>query len=276
MKTNTAQQDGQNDEATVQGAAALAPKLIYEVIRREGEEEMARPNRSLIWSGVAAGVMISLSVLGEAIFRTYLPDTPGRFLIENIGYSLGFLAVIMGRMQLFTENTITTVLPVMVERSWGIFGSMLRLWAIVMAANVVGAFIVASVFVFTPAIAPEVLASIVDLSHHATGMGAEAAFWRAIPAGVIVALIVWMLPQAEAAKFFIILTFTWLIAAGDFTHIVAGSVEMAVLVWMGDISFATAIGGFFVPVLIGNIIGGTAIFALMAFGQVRDELPENN
>lgn len=275
MKTNTAQQDAQNDEATVQGAAALAPKLIYEVIRREGEEEMARPNRSLIWSGVAAGVMISLSVLGEAIFRTYLPDTPGRFLIENIGYSLGFLAVIMGRMQLFTENTITTVLPVMVERTWGIFGSMLRLWAIVMAANVVGAFIVASVFVFTPAIAPEVLASIVDLSHHATGMGAEAAFWRAIPAGVIVALIVWMLPQAEAAKFFIILTFTWLIAAGDFTHIVAGSVEMAVLVWMGDISSGTAIGGFFVPVLIGNIIGGTAIFALMAFGQVRDELPEN-
>lgn len=275
MKTNTAQQDAQNDEATVQGAAALAPKLIYEVIRREGEEEMARPNRSLIWSGVAAGVMISLSVLGEAIFRTYLPDTPGRFLIENIGYSLGFLAVIMGRMQLFTENTITTVLPVMVERSWGIFGSMLRLWAIVMAANVVGAFIVASVFVFTPAIAPEVLASIVDLSHHATGMGAEAALWRAIPAGVIVALIVWMLPQAEAAKFFIILTFTWLIAAGDFTHIVAGSVEMAVLVWMGDISSATAIGGFFVPVLIGNIIGGTVIFALMAFGQVRDELPEN-
>ncbi|MEM9637881.1 MAG: formate/nitrite transporter family protein, partial [Pseudomonadota bacterium] len=84
---------------------------------------------------------------------------------------------------------------------------------------------------------------------------------------------VWMLPQAEAAKFFIILVFTWLIAAGDFTHIVAGSVEMAVLVWMGDITAATAIGGFFLPVLAGNIVGGTAIFTLMAWGQVRDELP---
>lgn len=261
------------EEASVQEATALAPKLIYEVIRREGEEEMARPKRSLIWSGIAAGVMISLSVLGEAIFRTYLPDTPSRYLIENLGYSLGFLAVIMGRMQLFTENTITTVLPVMVERTWYIFGCMLRLWLIVMSANVVGAFAVAALFVFTPALPVELMSAIVELSHHATGMGAEASFWRAIPAGVIVALIVWMLPQAEAAKFFIILVFTWLIAAGDFTHIVAGSVEMAVLVWMGDITAATAIGGFFLPVLAGNIVGGTAIFTLMAWGQVRDELP---
>ena len=105
-------QDAQAEEKSVSEATALSPKLIYEVIRREGEEELARSKRSLIWSGIAAGVMISLSVLGEAVFRTYLPDTAHRFLIENLGYSLGFLAVIMGRMQLFTENTITTVLPI--------------------------------------------------------------------------------------------------------------------------------------------------------------------
>lgn len=273
MNKMTQREEEQHDEKSVQQAAALAPKLIYEVIRREGEEEMARPKRSLVWSGIAAGVMISLSVLGEAIFRTYLPDSPSSYLIENLGYSLGFLAVIMGRMQLFTENTITTVLPVMVERSWHAFGCMLRLWAIVMSANVVGAFAVAALFVFTPALPAEIMPAIVELSQHATGMGAEASFWRAIPAGVIVALIVWMLPQADSAKFFLILVFTWLIAAGDFTHIVAGSVEMAVLIWRGDITAATAVGGFFIPVLAGNIIGGTVIFTLMAWGQVRDELP---
>jgi formate/nitrite transporter FocA (FNT family) len=264
--------NGQEEESTVREATGLAPKLVYEVIRREGEEEMARPKRSLVWSGIAAGAMISLSVLGEAILRTYLPDTPSRFLIENIGYSLGFLAVIMGRMQLFTENTITTVLPVMVERSFSVVWRMLRLWAIVLSANVVGAFAAAALFVFTPAVQPEVFSAIVDLSYHATGMGAETSFWRGVPAGVIVALIVWMMPQAEFAKFFIILTFTWLIAAGDLTHIVAGSVEMAVLMLMGELSFATAMSGFFLPVLAGNIFGGTLIFALMAWGQVRDEL----
>ena len=253
-------------------ASALAPKQIYEVIRREGVEEMERPLRSLVWSGIAAGVMISLSVLGEAIFRTYLPDTNSRYLVENLGYSLGFLAVIMGRMQLFTENTITTVLPVMTARSLSMFLVMLRLWAIVLAANVVGAFAVASLFVFTTAIPDEIMTAIVDLSHHATGMGASTGFWRAIPAGVIVALIVWMLPQAETASFFIILTFTWLIAAGDFTHIVAGSVEMAVLMLRGELGFDGAAGGFFLPVLAGNIVGGTVIFTLMAWGQVRDEV----
>ncbi|MGZ2259887.1 formate/nitrite transporter family protein [Roseobacter sp. A03A-229] len=273
MKDSMAKDEEMQEEASVQDATGLAPKLIYEVIRREGDEEMARPKRSLIWSGIAAGVMISLSVLGEAIFRTYLPEAPHSYLIENLGYSLGFLAVILGRMQLFTENTITTVLPVMVERTWYSFGCMLRLWGIVLAANVVGAFAVAALFVFTPALPPEIMPAVIDLSHHATGMGAQASFWRGIPAGVIVALIVWMMPQAESAKFFLILLFTWLIAAGDFTHIVAGSVEMAVLVWMGDLGAAQAIGGFFLPVLAGNIIGGTAIFALMAWGQVRDELP---
>ena len=260
------------EEKSVSEAAALSPKLIYEVIRRDGEEELARTKRSLIWSGIAAGVMISLSVLGEAIFRTYLPDAPWRYLVENLGYSLGFLAVIMGRMQLFTENTITTVLPIMQARTWHSFGCMMRLWGIVLAANVVGAFAAAALFVFTSAIPSEILPAIVSLSEHATGMPAGESFWRAIPAGIIVAAIVWMLPQADEAAFFLILTFTWLIAAGDFTHIVAGSVEMAVLMLQGSLGLGPALTGFFLPVLIGNIIGGTLIFTLVAWGQVRDDV----
>lgn len=97
---------------------------------------------------------------------------------------------------------------------------------------------------------------------------------RAIPAGILIAAIVWMLPQAEDASFFVILTFTWLIAAGDFTHIVAGSVEMAFLAVRGDLGFYDAVFGFFLPVLAGNVVGGTVIFTLMAWGQVRHELGE--
>tara|TARA_R110000765_G_scaffold180271_1_gene286129 strand:- start:827 stop:1678 length:852 start_codon:yes stop_codon:yes gene_type:complete len=269
------QEDTQAEEKSVSEATALSPRLIYEVIRREGEEELARSKRSLIWSGVAAGVMISLSVLGEAIFRTYLPDTGYRFLIENLGYSLGFLAVIMGRMQLFTENTITTVLPIMRARTWASFYSMMRLWGIVLCANVVGAFAAAMLFMWTPAISPDIVPAILELSEHATGLGAYESFWRAIPAGVIVALIVWMMPQADETSFFLILVFTWLIAAGDFAHIVAGSVEMAVMILVGELGLGTAVFGFFLPVLAGNIVGGTIIFTLVAWGQVRDEVEED-
>lgn len=264
------------EEQSVEDATALSPKLIYEVIRREGEEELSRTKRSLFWSGIAAGILISLSVLGEAVFRTYLPDNPQRYLIENLGYSLGFLAVIMGRMQLFTENTITTVLPIMRSRSWRDFMCMMRLWGIVLGANVIGAFAAAALFTLTPALAADLQPAIFSLSEHATSMGASDSFWRAIPAGIIVALIVWMLPQAGGSGFFLILTFTWLIAAGDFTHIVAGSVEMAVLMLDGSLSLNNALLGFFLPVLSGNIIGGTIIFTLVAWGQVRDDVEDKS
>ncbi len=260
------------EREAVEGATKLSSKLIYEVIRREGEEELARPKRSLIWSGLAAGQLIAFSVLGEAIFRTYLPDAPWRHLLENVGYSLGFLLVIIGKMQLFTENTITTVLPLMVRPTPKMLGRVARLWAIVLAANVVGAFAVAFMMVFTQVIPDNLQPAIHQLSAHATGMPPLQGFFRAIPAGVLVAAIVWMLPQNEDSSFFIILTFTWLIAAGDFTHVVAGSVEMAYLMWTGDLGLFRALFGFFLPVLAGNIFGGTLIFALMTWGQVKEEI----
>lgn len=269
---HTPEMDEKLDEKSVEEASKLAPKLIYEVIRRDGEEELERTPRALVWSGIAAGMLISFSVVGEAILRSYLPDTPSRYLIENFGYSLGFLLVILGRMQLFTENTITTVLPVMHAPSGAIFLRMLRLWGIVLGANVLGAFAVATLYAFTPALPAEIAPALVSLSEHATGFAPNEAFFRAIPAGILVAAIVWMLPQAEAASFLLITAFTWLIAAGDFTHIVAGSVEMAYLMVQGQLGFADAMTRFFLPVLCGNVIGGTAVFTLLAYGQVKDDV----
>ena len=85
-----------------------------------------------------------------------------------------------------------------------------------------------------------------------------------------------MIPQAESGAFWVIVVFTWLIAAGDFTHIIAGSVEMAYLVWLGELGFNAAVFGFFVPVFAGNVVGGTAVFALLAYSQVKDELHESD
>lgn len=271
-KTDSADQAREKEEK-VSEASAIPSTLIYEIIRREGEEELARSNRSLIWSGIAAGLMMSFSVLGEAIFRTYLPDAPYSYLIENIGYAFGFMLVILGRLQLFTENTMTTVFPFLNKPCWSCGISTLRLWSIVLVANVVGAFCAAFVMRHTAAIPADLGPAIHSLSEHATGMGAWQSFMRGIPAGILVAALVWSMPQAHSSKFFVILGFTWLIAAGDFTHIIAGSVEMAYLAVGGEIGFGAALFGFFLPVLAGNIIGGTAIFTLIAYGQVVDDLP---
>ncbi|WP_231592777.1 formate/nitrite transporter family protein [Pelagovum pacificum] len=278
LKEYEDRQKAEAEEETVEEAAKLSSKLVYEVIRRDGEEELSRTKRSLFWAGVAAGVLISFSVIGEALLRTYLPPNALWVpLIENMGYSLGFLLVILGRMQLFTENTITTVLPFMQAPSMRLFGSVMRLWGIVLAANVLGAFVAGWWLSQIGLLPDEVLPNLRDLSEHATGMGAWEGFKRAVPAGILVAAIVWMLPQSEGSEFFVIATFTYLIALGDFTHVVAGSVEMAFLIVEGELGIIRAFFGFFLPVLAGNIVGGTLIFAAMAWGQVRDEYyPEEN
>lgn len=263
------------EEHAVREAKRLSSRLIYEVIRRDGDEELERPAKSLVWSGVAAGILISFSVLGEAILRGNLPDSPSRYLVENLGYCLGFLLVILGRMQLFTENTITTILPLAHERTWSCLLSVLRLWGIVLAANVAGAAIAAVFMVYSGGLSPDVIATVEGLSRHAVGFPPLEGFMRAIPAGVLIAAIVWMMPGQNGSEVLMIVVFTWLIAAGDFTHIIAGSVEMWVLAVQGETGLAHAAGGFFVPVLAGNVVGGTLVFALLAWGQVKAEVEED-
>ena len=264
------------EEKEIRDAVPLSSWQVYEVIRREGDEELERPTNSLIWSGTAAGILISFSVLGEAILRTYLPDTPWRFLVENLGYSFGFLLVILGRMQLFTENTITTIFTLVNHKSMACSISVLRLWGIVLAANVVGAAVAAAFIAYSGAFSDDVIGNVAALSAHATGFPPLEAFARAVPAGILIASIVWMLPGQKGNDVVIIVLFTWLIAAGDFTHVIAGSVEMWFMLLEQKLSATQAIFGFFVPVLLGNVVGGTAVFTLLAWGQVVAEVDPKN
>lgn len=99
---------------------------------------------------------------------------------------------------------------------------------------------------------------------------------RGIPAGVLIAALVWMLPSARNNEVGLIVIFTWLIALGDFTHIVAGSVEMAFLAVQGMIGAGQAVFGFFIPVLIGNVVGGMAIFTVLAWAQIRSDMEDTD
>ncbi|WP_281709116.1 formate/nitrite transporter family protein [Phaeobacter italicus] len=256
----------------VEEGVGISPRLIFETIRREGEEELERPVRALWWSGIAAGILISFSVLGKSLFRAYLPEADWTPLVENLGYSLGFLMVILGRMQLFTENTITTVVPVVLRQDMDSFVRTARLWGIVLGANVVGAFVISAFFGLTPVLKPELLEAMIKISEHATGMEPMIGLISGIPSGILIAAIVWMMPSAANNKIVLVVIFTWLIAAGDFTHIVAGSVEMALLLLLGELGIGQAVLGFFLPVLIGNVIGGTVVFTLLTYAQIRPEI----
>lgn len=271
-KSSTETKEREQAEESVSDAKRLSSHLIYEVIRRDGKEELRRPISSLFWSGVAAGMLISFSALGEAVLRIHLPEAEWAHLVESIGYSFGFLIVILGKMQLFTENTITTVLPVVGKPSRKNYLQISRLWSVVLFANMLGAFVAAGFIAYTPAFEANVLTALSEISVEATDHRPVEAFIRAMPAGILVASIVWMLPTTESGRFWVVLVFTWLIAAGGFTHVIAGAVEMAYLVLTGEMGIQAALGGFLVPVLAGNIVGGTIVFSMLAWGQVKEEV----
>jgi formate/nitrite transporter FocA (FNT family) len=246
--------------------------VIYEIVRRLGEEEMARPVMSLWWSGVAAGLSISFSLLAQAILRTHLPDEAWRPLVESFGYSIGFVMVVLSRQQLFTENTVTVVLPVMADFTTKNLRSLARMWTVVFLANMAGTLFASLFCTFTPVLTPELRAGMMAISGQLLEHSWLETMVMAIGAGFLMAAMVWLLPGSETAQFFVVVMMTWLIAAGGFTHVVAGSMEAFMLALNGGMGFWAMLGDFFVPVLIGNIVGGTALFALLAYAQVMQEI----
>jgi formate-nitrite transporter family protein len=256
----------------VEELSAPRSPVIYEVVRQQGEDELSRPASSLFWSGIAAGLTIMASVIAQGALRQKLPDAPWREVVSGIGYSVGFLMVILGRMQLFTEQTIVTVLPVMAAPGWPKLWGMARLWTIVFVANMIGTFAAAAVNAKLRLVSPDLLASMLAVSAPLLHKSPLDVLAQAVPAGFIIASVAWIRAAITNGEFWVVLTLTYVIALGEFTHVIAGSAETFLLLFAGRIEIAPALGNLIAPALIGNVIGGTGLFALLAHAQVRQEL----
>ncbi|HEM6830694.1 TPA: formate/nitrite transporter family protein [Citrobacter koseri] len=245
---------------------------IHEHIRQDGEKELERDAMALLWSAIAAGLSMGASLLAKGIFHVQLDGVPGSFLLENLGYTFGFIIVIMARQQLFTENTVTAVLPVMQNPTMGNAGLLMRLWSVVLLGNVVGTGIAAWAFEYMPIFDEETRDAFVKIGMDVMKNSPGEMFANAIISGWIIATMVWMFPAAGAAKIVVIILMTWLIALADTTHIVVGSVEILYLVFNGTLHWSDFFWPFALPTLAGNICGGTFIFALMSHAQIRNDM----
>ena len=248
---------------------SLSADITHEVIRREGEEELKRSTAALAWSGLAAGLAMGFSFVAEGILKSHLPHgaawTP---LVAKLGYPFGFLIVILGSQQLFTENTLTVVVPLLAHRTREMFVNVARLWSVVLLTNLLGALLFAFVIGRTELFRPEV--------HHAFAAiglkSVESGFWvvmlKGVFAGWLIALLVWMLPAAETSHVLVIVLITWLVGVGEFAHIVAGAVEVFYLAVAGALGWGETLSRFIVPTLIGNAIGGVTLVSALNHGQV--------
>jgi len=255
--------------------AALRPLVIHEIIRAEGETELARTSGALALSGLAAGLSMGFSFLTEALLRAGLPAAPYRPLIASFGYSIGFIIVVLGRQQLFTESTLTAILPVLTRRDRATAVAVGRLWAIVLAANLVGTWCFAALLLPHGVFAAPVTASFAALGRDAIPPGFGATVLKSMFAGWLIALMVWILPSARSARLLTVLIVTYVVALARLSHVVAGSAEAAYAVLTGARPFAAYLGGFLVPTLIGNVFGGVALVALLNHGTIATEIRDS-
>lgn len=259
---------GKAERRSARARKALGPQIVHEAIRREGEEELGRPLQALAWSAVAAGLSMGFSLLGEAVLRSHLPDAPWRPLVAKLGYSLGFLFVVLGRQQLFTENTLVAILPLLARPSPRTLGRVAALWAVVLAGNVLGAAAFAASLTVHDLFSPELHDAFAALGQRALEPGFLGVLGRGVYGGWLIALMVWLLPAARSARFFVIVTVTWLVGAAELSHVVAGSVEVLYLAATGGIGVGTFFAGFLLPAFLGNSLGGVALVAAVNHAQV--------
>ena len=210
------------------------------------------------------------SMIGQGILESKLPDAPWRELVASLGYCLGFLFVTMGRQQLFTETTLTAMLPVL-HKTHGI-SDVARYWAIVFAGNIIGTLLLAAALTIPQLFPAEISSAFVTLGSGATAPGFLAVLIKAVFAGWLIALMVWLMPAAGSAKFIVIIAVTWLIGVAKFSHVIAGSAETAFAAMQGDITWRDYFLGFLLPALVGNSIGGVLFVALLNHAQVKAEI----
>ncbi|RMQ50859.1 putative Transporter [Pseudomonas cichorii] len=245
--------------------------VLHETIRIQGDHELERSAAALWWSALAAGLTMGLSLMAMGLFRSRLADVDASHVIASFGYSAGFLAVILARQQLFTENTLTAVLPVMSKLTLTNIGRLLRLWTIVLVGNLAGTLLVAYVMLNLPIFDGKTDQAFLEIGRKVMENDLNQMFSKGIVSGWMIATMVWMIASMESAKIAIIVMITYLMALGDFTHIVVGSAEVSYLVFAGELGWKDFWLVFAGPTLAGNIIGGSFIFGLLSHAQIRSE-----
>jgi len=262
----------ERESEEIEQRAAPPARVVHAAVSEQGEDELGRPISSLFWSGLAAGIAIMASLSASGALQRYLPASEWRDALTGLGYPLGFLIVILGRLQLFTEQTMVAVLPLARAPSAALAGKVARLWSVVLTGNIVGSAAVAALVVFGHVQSAPMLDGMLQVAAKLVVRGPFDTLAQAIPAGFLIASIAWIRSATDGSGFGIVFTITYAIALCGFAHAIAGASEAFVLLWHGDVDPGWVIGGFLLPALIGNIIGGTGLFALLAHAQVRHEI----
>jgi formate/nitrite transporter FocA (FNT family) len=239
---------------------------IYEQVAKNAKEELKRSTVSLAISGLTGGIFMGLSALGVGIALAHLGSGSTAFVVSRMFYPLGFIVVILGRSQLFTENTLYPVALVLTEPKeiW----NTLRLWATVLPSNVAGAFLFACLAGLTHAMAPEIVQAIAGLGLAAVHEPVSTIFWSGVVGGWIIATAAWLVSGSHSitGSVMIIWALTFVVGLGNFAHCIATSGEILTAVLTHQLPWS-AYPQWLGPAVAGNICGGVIMVTLLEYGQ---------
>jgi formate-nitrite transporter family protein len=258
--------DAKQEEA--EQRSSPSGEIVYRAVHKEGDDELKRPTSALAWSGLAAGLSMGFSFLAQALLQNGLADAAWRPLLVSFGYSVGFLIVVLGRQQLFTENTLTVILPLLQRRDKYTLRNVARLWTTVFVANLAGGFLFAAAMAKTAAVDDGVRRSMTEIAAGSMAGGFGSILLRGIFAGWLIALMVWLLPFAEAARVWVIIILTYVVGLAGFSHIIVGSIEAMFLAFRGAMAPVECVTHFIIPAFLGNCIGGVALVAAINHAQL--------
>jgi len=254
--------------ASPAGGVRLTAAEIFAVAVQTGEDELKRSSAGLALSGLAAGLGMGLTGLGSATILVATGNSgPTAELLAALLYPIGFIVVILGRAQLFTENTLFPVILALDRRRH--VRNTLRLWAVVFVANVIGALLFAVLAMKTAALDPELRSALSSLGHRTTQGSFEHIFWAGVIGGWIIALMAWLVSAARftLGQIMLVYIMTFVVGAAHLAHCIAGSGEALSAVLAGQ---ATG-GGYLLWLLgatLGNTVGGVLMVSLLNYGQV--------
>lgn len=238
---------------------------ILETVVEDGRKELDRASAGLAFSGFAAGLNISFGTVAMAVVGSM---TGGIGLAALLVYPIGFLIVIIGRAQLFTENTVTPVVVILSSRSR--LPNMLRLWAVILLFNLLGTAVFAAIAYYAGILDPQQFSLIFEQVSEKINYSFTAIVTKGVFGGWIVALMAWMVAASRdtISQAFFIYGLAFLIPAAGLPHCVAGSSEVLMSVFAGEYSWGDFWSGFLLPTTIGNILGGVFLVTLLNYGQV--------
>ncbi len=264
------------------GAPAVGEKVrdrfstneIYQRVVVYGDYELTAGRRELFFSGLAGGFAIAVTFL---LYVSLYGAFDGQPVVSQLLYPLGFIYIILGGYQLYTENTLPPVALVL-ERLASL-PLLLAVFAVVLAGNAIGAVLGAILFATTGALSGEAAVAGVEIGEAALDLSAIDLFAKALVAGFLVAGVVWMDFAADstiARLVLIYLVFLSIPVAGLY-HVVVSFTELLFLVLETSGSVAGALNllgegmlTFILPVLAGNTLGGILLVTVVNYYQTTD------